>query len=123
MTESEIHYFIKNKIAQALTELGFETKTEETLEYGRVDVSARRDNEHIKIEVIKTHTPDWFAVKLSTNTEYGEGMKALYQNEFTNMRISEENWKALRVLGKIGESLDDVLTRILNKKEGDNKND
>lgn len=65
MTESEIHKLIKEKIAEALRELGYETRTEYVVTEGRLDVFAyKKDCEPIRVEVQHTNIPDWILAKV-----------------------------------------------------------
>lgn len=64
MTESDTHKFIKNKIAESLSEIGFDVKTEVVTKEGRLDVLASKDGHELKVEVYKTHIPDWLLVKV-----------------------------------------------------------
>ena len=63
--ESATHEFIKNKIAESLSELGYDTKTEVVTREGRLDVHAVKDGNEINVEVYKTHIPEWIVAKIN----------------------------------------------------------
>lgn len=67
MVESEIHRFIKEKITEALREEGYSANMEVLTSKGIVDVVAEKDGQKIKVEVIKTHAPEWLFVKVKGN--------------------------------------------------------
>jgi len=62
--ETQIHNKIKNKVAEAFTELGYDAKTEVVVKDGRLDVLAVKGDEELKVEIINTHCPDWILVKV-----------------------------------------------------------
>lgn len=49
---SALHNFIRTVLQEGLRNMGFETKTEETIGHKRVDLYAKKDNEELVIEVI-----------------------------------------------------------------------
>ena len=65
LTESGTHKFIKEKIAEALSELGYDTKTEHRVKDGRLDVYAKKGKNEVKVEVIKTHIPEWILAEIT----------------------------------------------------------
>lgn len=64
MTESKTHRFIKEKIAEAFRELGYNTETEKRVKEGRLDVYAEKNGNEVKVEVYKSHIADWIVMKV-----------------------------------------------------------
>ena len=64
MVESKTHKFLKQKLAFALEELGFQVQTEKQTNNGRIDVYGKKGNNEINIEVFKTHLPDYLVIKV-----------------------------------------------------------
>ena len=73
MVESESHKFIKERIAEALRELGYHVKTEARVAEGRADVLALKDGEEVRVEVYKTNIP-WFLVRIKGDIKIPYGM-------------------------------------------------
>ena len=68
MGETKIHKLVKEKIAEALREEGYEAETEVLTEKGRLDVYATKEGEEpIKVEVQHTHIPNWVLVEVKGN--------------------------------------------------------
>lgn len=65
MVETIIHRLVKEKIAEALRELGYDAKVEHVVEQGRLDVFATKEGcEPIKVEVVHTHVPNWIMLEV-----------------------------------------------------------
>lgn len=108
MTESKLHRTIKNGVAQALLQDGFNVKTEYAgiKDEGRIDVYAEKpDGELVKVEVVKTHVPNWLLIKLGGNHKN--------QRKMHNVAVSREHHELLLSMKKGFESMDDVIGRLL----------
>ena len=64
MGESDTHRFIKEKIAEALSELSYKVATESREGGKRLDVKAEKDGDIVNVEVIKSHIPEWLLVRV-----------------------------------------------------------
>jgi hypothetical protein len=111
MTESNLHKIVKNGVAQALLQDGFNTQTEyksQDQDEGKIDVYASKpDGEIVKVEVVKTHIPNWLLIKLDSNYNIRKQLKT------HTLAISHTNYDFLNNLKKGTESFDNVLSRIL----------
>ncbi len=105
-TESDLHFFIKKKIGEALSELGFEVEYEKTVKEGRIDVYAVKDGNEIKVEVQKTNIQGWVLAKITGD---------LYKKPVSNMTtiaITFGNKKKLDARGNKGDTYDDILNEL-----------
>ena len=67
MSESKTHKFLKQKLALALKKQSFQVETEKKTDMGRIDVYGKKGNNEIKIEVFKTHLPQYLVTKVKGN--------------------------------------------------------
>jgi hypothetical protein len=108
--ESDIHKAVKNGIAAALQQLGFETYIEaisESEDEGVIDVYAEKtDGTKVKVEVVKTHIPDWLVVKLNCKNEN-------HKVFIKQIILRPATYHALMALKSKFEGIDDVLNKIL----------
>ncbi|MGH9921572.1 MAG: hypothetical protein ACRD38_02350 [Nitrososphaerales archaeon] len=75
--ESKTHYFIKETIAKALRKLGYVVTTEARTEGVRLDILAKKGAEVLKIEIQKTHAPEWLIARVRGDINFGEPIKSL----------------------------------------------
>jgi uroporphyrinogen-III synthase len=108
LTESDLHFFIKKTIGEALTKLGFNVTYEKTVTEGRIDVFAEKEGNEIKVEVMKSHAPDWILAKVTGELYKKENLKQL-----TTIAVSEKTKNELDKRGKKGDTYDDIIQELL----------
>ncbi len=63
-SESEIHKLIKIKVGEALESFGYDVTLEKITDDGRIDVFGSKGSNEIKVEIIKSHIPEWLLLKV-----------------------------------------------------------
>jgi len=115
LTESELHRLVKNGVATALSQDGFNVNTEYTSKEGEgiIDIYAEKsDGTLVKVEVVKTHIPNWLLIKL-TGHEKQSNLTTVQLKKATRARLDNQGFRH--------ESYDGIINRLIDEHESETK--
>jgi len=89
--ESFLHKLLKFKVAESLELLNYKVEMEKRVKNGIIDIYAIKKGREIKIEIIKTHLPNWIILRAVEKKSKSKKIEIEFQSEIIHKNCGTKN--------------------------------